>query len=131
MQLNQVTIPCVDYAASVAFYQALGLKLIVDAPPRYARLECAEGEGGAPPATLSLHQAEPSERPAYPRVYFEVDDVQAEVDRLKQLGISCGPVRAESWLWTEARLEDPAGNAVCLYHAGEARRFPPWRVEEV
>ena len=26
-------------------------------------------------------------------------------------------------------LRDPAGNAICLYHAGENRRFPPWRVD--
>ena len=28
----------------------------------------------------------------------------------------------------EARLTDPAGNALCLYQAGETRRFPPWRL---
>jgi hydroxymethylpyrimidine/phosphomethylpyrimidine kinase len=36
--------------------------------------------------------------------------------------------RDEDWLWREARLRDPAGNRICLYAAGEARRFPPWRV---
>ena len=49
MNLNQVTLPARDYAASVAFYRQLGLTQIVDAPPRYARFEC---EGGA---TLSIH----------------------------------------------------------------------------
>ena len=34
----------------------------------------------------------------------------------------------EDWGWREARLTDPAGNALCLYQAGENRRFPPWRV---
>jgi hydroxymethylpyrimidine/phosphomethylpyrimidine kinase len=34
----------------------------------------------------------------------------------------------QSWLWREAWLRDPAGNAVCLYHAGANRRFPPWRL---
>ena len=34
------------------------------------------------------------------------------------------------WLWREARLRDPSGNVVCLYHAGDYRRHPPWRVGE-
>jgi len=27
-----------------------------------------------------------------------------------------------------APLRDPDGNELCLYHAGENRRFPPWRL---
>ena len=34
----------------------------------------------------------------------------------------------ERWLWREARLRDPDGNVLCLFHAGENRRHPPWRV---
>jgi hydroxymethylpyrimidine/phosphomethylpyrimidine kinase len=33
-------------------------------------------------------------------------------------------------MWREARLRDPSGNTIFLYKAGEARRFPPWRMEE-
>lgn len=44
MQLNQVTVGATDYDASVAFYRALGLVQIVDAPPRYARFETPTGE---------------------------------------------------------------------------------------
>jgi hydroxymethylpyrimidine/phosphomethylpyrimidine kinase len=25
-------------------------------------------------------------------------------------------------------LKDPAGNVVCIYHAGQNRRYPPWRI---
>jgi len=39
-----------------------------------------------------------------------------------------GP-RNQPWMWREARLRDPDGNIIFLYKAGEARRFPPWRVE--
>ena len=53
MRLNQVTVPLVDYAASVEFYLKLGLKLIVDAPPRYARFELPESDGGEP-STFSI-----------------------------------------------------------------------------
>jgi len=64
VELNQVTLPALDVAASVAFYRRMGFTFIV----------------------------------------------------------------AEPWLWREARLEDPAGNVVCLYHAGSNRLDPPWRV---
>ena len=55
MILNQITIPCLDYSASVAFYEALGMVQIVEAPPRYARFESPDGSG----ATLSLHTVSP------------------------------------------------------------------------
>jgi hydroxymethylpyrimidine/phosphomethylpyrimidine kinase len=34
----------------------------------------------------------------------------------------------QRWLWREAYLRDPAGNVLCIYHAGTNRRFPPWRI---
>ncbi|MEM7380928.1 MAG: VOC family protein, partial [Bacteroidota bacterium] len=36
--------------------------------------------------------------------------------------------RDQSWLWREARLKDPDGNTLILYHAGENRKNPPWRI---
>tara|TARA_R110000803_G_C11922025_1_gene314456 strand:+ start:735 stop:950 length:216 start_codon:yes stop_codon:yes gene_type:complete len=71
-------VPCTDYAASVAFYKALGLIQIVDSLSRYARFECPAGDGGEP-ATLSLHTVETPPRLDYPVIYFEVDDVASEV----------------------------------------------------
>jgi hypothetical protein len=35
----------------------------------------------------------------------------------------------QTWLWYEAWLRDPAGNTICLYHAGSNRRHPPWRIQ--
>ena len=32
------------------------------------------------------------------------------------------------WLWKEARVKDPDGNQIILYHAGENRLNPPWRL---
>ena len=122
MDLNQITIPCVDYDASVSFYKALGLRQIVDSPPRYARFESSSG------TTLSIHA---SELPASSAttIYFEVEDVDAEVARLQAAGITFdGGPADQSWLWREAYLKDPAENQVCIYHAGENRRFPPWRI---
>jgi hydroxymethylpyrimidine/phosphomethylpyrimidine kinase len=123
MDLNQITLPCHDYAASVRFYQALGLRQIVDSPPRYARFETTGG------ATLSVHAVDELAAPSGVVVYFEVEDVDATVSALVAAGIEfdSGPTD-QDWLWREARLTDPAGNELCIYHAGENRRYPPWRV---
>jgi catechol 2,3-dioxygenase-like lactoylglutathione lyase family enzyme len=128
MRLNQVTVPLIDYQASVAFYQRLGLKLIVDSPPRYARFECPEGDGGEP-ATFSIEQVDGYRGGDWPEIWFETDDLDALVDRLRADGIiiESEPV-TKSYLWREAVVRDPAGTRIKLYHAGENRRFPPWRV---
>ena len=124
MELNQVTVPCTDYEASVAFYRKLGLAQIVDSPPRYARFESSAG------STLSVHAVERGAAPGATTVYFEVDNVDETVSAIKARGLEfeTDPVDQE-WLWREAYLRDPAGNLICLYHAGENRRFPPWRIE--
>lgn len=119
MRLNQVTVGATDYDASVAFYKALGLRQIVDSPPRYARFETPGGE------TLSIHHVDDVKSTT--SIYFEVDDVDAFVAAL-DLPLVHEPVD-QRWLWREARLNDPAGNEICIYHAGENRRFPPWRIE--
>ena len=122
LDLNQVTLPCTDYDASVRFYRALGLTQIVDSPPHYARFETAAG------TTLSVHAEDGRAGASHIVVYFEVEDVDLEVRRLKNLGLSFETEATDQdWLWREAYVRDPAGNLLCIYHAGENRRFPPWR----
>jgi hydroxymethylpyrimidine/phosphomethylpyrimidine kinase len=124
-RLNQVTLTGTDYARSVDFYQRLGLRQIVANPPDYARFETAGG------ATLSV-QIDPEEKiSATTAVYLECDDLDGRVDQLARAGVAFehGP-RGQPWMWREARLRDPDGNIVFLYKAGEARRFPPWRITE-
>jgi catechol 2,3-dioxygenase-like lactoylglutathione lyase family enzyme len=124
MRLNQVTVPAHDVAASVAFYRLLGLRLIVDSMPRYARLQCPDGE-----ATLSVHRVDAPISGEGPIIYFECADLDAQVARLQAEGISFdAPLQDQPWLWREARLRDPAGNAVILFWAGHNRLDPPWRV---
>jgi hydroxymethylpyrimidine/phosphomethylpyrimidine kinase len=120
--LNQATLPALDYNASVAFYRRLGLRQIVDSPGRYARFECPGG------ATLSIH-VEPGGQAGDSMICFESDDLDALVVSLRAAGIAFedGP-EDRRWGWREARLRDPAGNRLCLYRAGEYRRFPPWRI---
>jgi catechol 2,3-dioxygenase-like lactoylglutathione lyase family enzyme len=118
MRLNQVTVAVTDYDSAARFYIRLGLVQIVDAPPRYARFETPTGE------TFSIHLA--AETRSTTTVYFEVDDLDGFVAALDLPLIH--PPADQDWGWREARLADPSGNIICLYHAGENRRFPPWRL---
>lgn len=126
MRLNQVTVPALDLARSIAFYQTLGLKLIVKSD-HYARFEVGDGTG-----TFSLHVTQDASGAANgARVYFECDDLDARVATLRSKGISfdSDPID-QPWLWREAWLTDPAGVKLCLYRAGENRRNPPWRLKD-
>ena len=52
---------------------------------------------------------------------------------LNQVTVPCVDYAAsvdQRWLWREAYLRDPAGNVICIFHGGENRRNPPWRVVE-
>ena len=129
LRLNQITLGAIDFAASVLFYQNLGLTLIVDSAPRYARFEFPPLEDGGEPATLSLHSVDADwTAPAdWPLIYFEVDDVAAF---LAAAGIDpITPPEMKAYLWEEADILDPSGNRIRIYNAGTARRFPPWRIE--
>jgi catechol 2,3-dioxygenase-like lactoylglutathione lyase family enzyme len=124
MNLNQVTINCAKTVEPVEFFQKLGLLLIVDSLPRYARLECPDGE-----TTLSVNIDENAAVSNNVVLYFECDDLDAEVGRLKSLGLVFDEDPTDrSWLWRQAYLKDPNGNKICLFHAGDNRKNPPWRV---
>ncbi len=124
MDLNQVTLPAVDLPKSVAFYRKMGFELIVDSP-HYARFKATAGE-----ATFSVHEVENLPAPSPTIVYFECAALDEQVTALQAKGLEFAqPPRDERWLWREARLLDPAGNIICLYHAGENRLNPPWRVK--
>ena len=123
-RLNQVTVTGTDYAKSVDFYRRLGLRQIVDSPENgYARFEAAGG------ATMSV-QIDPQQEIIGTVIYFECDDLDERVERLARSGLPFehGP-RDQPWMWREACLRDPSGNVIFLYKAGEARRFPPWRID--
>ena len=125
MNLNQVTIHSQRPVETVEFFEKLGLKRIVDSLPRYARLECLDGE-----STLSVNIAEHVKPNGSITLYFECSDLDAEVDRLKSLGFNFDEDPADRpWLWRQAYLKDPNGNKICLFHAGENRKNPPWRVK--
>jgi catechol 2,3-dioxygenase-like lactoylglutathione lyase family enzyme len=124
MNLNQVTLPVSDIDTATAFYRTLGFTQIVDSP-HYARFECPEGD-----STFSLSLAS-GDGLNGAVIYFEHRELDQWVSELKSKGIVfLQDPRDESYLWREAVLEDPSGNKIKLYWAGENRLNPPWRVEK-
>ncbi|GAA6152523.1 VOC family protein [Pseudoteredinibacter isoporae] len=123
MNLNQVTVAAHDLPKSVAFYQTLGLTLIVDTP-HYARFECPDGE-----STFSLHKVDQKPPINDTIIYFECQQLDHEYRRLLSAGIEfIQEPTDQRWLWREARLYDPSDNQICLFWGGENRKNPPWRV---
>lgn len=126
MNLNQVTIYTDKPLETAEFFGKLGLVLIVDSLPRYARLECPDGD-----STLSIQEssAESSSRGTIV-LYFECEELDRTVDDLKSKGLVFDEDPSDRpWLWRQSYLKDPNGNRICLFHAGENRKNPPWRVK--
>lgn len=125
MNLNQVTLPSTNVERSAEFYRRLGFTQIVSSLPRYARFECKDGG-----STFSLHHFD-SVNPQQAVIYFECDDLDATYERLRGIGVKFDQEpKDQIWLWREAYLRDPDGNIICLYHAGNTRRHPPWRLSD-
>jgi hydroxymethylpyrimidine/phosphomethylpyrimidine kinase len=125
-RLNQVTVTGTNYERSVDFYRRIGLKQIVDSPDTgYARFETGGG------VTFSVQIDSEEKIVATTAIYLECDDLDRRVEQLARSGVAFehGP-RNQPWMWREARLRDPDGNIIFFYKAGEARRFPPWRMED-
>jgi predicted enzyme related to lactoylglutathione lyase len=125
MDLNQVTIYSDKTVETVEFFEKLGLRRIVDSLPRYARLECPDGN-----STLSVNEFH--ERTPLNNIvlYFECEDLDADVGRLQAFGLEFDEDPTDRpWLWRQAYLRDPNGNRICLFRAGENRKNPPWRVK--
>lgn len=125
LDLNQITIQVRDVEKSITFYEKLGLNLIVESLPKYARFECVAGE-----TTFSLHHTEENLPESSTWLYFETKTLDEDVTRLQSLGIEIEkmPVDQE-WLWREARIKDPDGHIIILYFAGKNRKNPPWRIK--
>ncbi|MFO0576454.1 MAG: VOC family protein [Polyangia bacterium] len=73
--------------------------------------------------TFSLHAVEARTGAPQSVLYFECAALDEKVAELRAQGFHfIQEPRDAPWLWREARLLDPAGNVLCLYHAGENRR---------
>ncbi len=125
MNLNQITVPSTNLKTSIAFYKKLGLQLIVEALPHYARFECPDGQ-----STFSVHLVNELAKGEGIYVYFETENLDEKVNTLIQQGIKFDEMPEDKpWLWREARLTDPDGNRIILYFAGDNRKNPPWRIQ--
>lgn len=124
MNLNQVTISSLDVAKSTEFYKILGLKLIVDALPRYVRLECPDGD-----STFSISSTEELPEGNKITLYFEVENLSETVSELKKKGITFNTeITDQPWMWTDINLNDPDGHKLIIFNAGDNRKNPHWRV---
>jgi hypothetical protein len=65
-----------------------------------------------------------------PEIWFESDRLDELVLELKEIGVVFErEPETMGYLWRVAQLRDPAGTRIALYHAGENRLNPPWRVK--
>lgn len=123
MRLNHVTLPADDLAASIAFYEALGLYLIVRAEPRYARFAVDDA------STLSVEVTDAGGAGSA-EIFLACDDVDADVAAAEARGLKFDwPPTDQSYLWRTAGLRDPAGNRIVLFTPGTNQHFPPWRLD--
>ncbi len=124
MNLNQITIPVYNVETSIRFYKKLGLKLIVESLPNYARFECTDGG-----TTLSLHKVETKPKNSGIWIYFEIEDLDQKVNQLISQGFEFEELPDDKpWLWRESRLKDLDENQLILYYAGSNRINPPWKI---
>lgn len=131
MFLSHITLLVSDIPRSKAFYEGLGLQLIVDAA-HYCRFRAnLDGQGSQ---TLSISHS-PGPIGASCHVGFEFASPEA-LDFYADLLQSRGFVLSEhpqdrSWLWRDVILHDPDGHEILLLYAGDNNLNPPWRVEHL
>jgi catechol 2,3-dioxygenase-like lactoylglutathione lyase family enzyme len=124
MNLNQITIPSLDLTKAIQFYKTLGLNLIVESLPQYARFVCIDGS-----STFSIHKVDQLPKGEGVWIYFECENLDEHVNELLIKGLEFEEMpNDKSWLWREARLKDPDNNQLILYYAGNNRLHPPWRI---
>jgi predicted enzyme related to lactoylglutathione lyase len=102
-----------DWPNAVAWYRdILGLKsLILDEPGRFALLNAGR-------AKLALKERDEDDSAAASdtSLVFQVDDLDAERERLSRLGVSIGSIREnQAEHFRECHLADPEGNAITLF----------------
>lgn len=123
MRLNHDTLPATNLAASIAFYEAMGLELILRADPRYARFAVDDG------STLSVEVTEGGVAGSA-EIFLHCDNVDADTAAATARGLVFDwPPTDQIYLWRTAGLRDPAGNRIVLFTPAANQHFPPWRVD--
>ena len=108
MNLYLVELTAADWPASLAWYRDLGLAVeLLDESNRYALL-------AAGPGRIALKAGAPC--PGNARLIFCVPDLDAELARLRQAGVTtAGPLRVSPEGYRAVRLIDPDGHGVELF----------------
>ena len=129
LRLNHAHVSATDIPRAVAYYERLGSEPVV-LEAHYARFLLPDGG-----STFSVHLAERADAvgAAGAAIHLECEsagELDATVAELQAAGVvfDSGPVDMP-YLWREATLRDPDWNTIVLYHAGENRLNPPWRVQ--
>lgn len=109
-----------DVAASVDFYvRHLGFEVRTDAAPAFA--DVTRGglrvllSGPASSAGRSMDDGETPGPGGWNRIHFVVDDLDAEVDRLRAAGLSFRNAVVTGPGGAQILLQDPSGNLVELF----------------
>jgi hypothetical protein len=71
----------------------------------------------APPSEVACHRAEKNDKH---ELYLMCDNVENEVERLKQSRINCGPISREQW-GLRTTIELPGGGRLGLYEPRHPR----------
>lgn len=125
MNLNQITLPSRDIKESIAFYKKMGFALVAESE-EFAQFRCPEGQ-----SYFSIEKQASGVSGSGVTVYFEIDQIDEKVEALSAQGVAFSQgVTDQPWLWREARLKDPSGNALCLYRPGQGHQLPLSSVEE-
>lgn len=128
LTLHHIAIICSDFARSKHFYSdVLGLRIVREvfrAERNSWKLDLALDNG----MFLELFSfPDPPKRPSYPEacgarhIAFGVEKLNAEIERLKQHGVECEPIRIDEM--TGARFtffSDPDGLPLELYEKAPA-----------
>jgi catechol 2,3-dioxygenase-like lactoylglutathione lyase family enzyme len=110
VRFSLVTVFVEDPAALRDWYTgALGLTVSSETP-RFVQLADHSGR-----PCVAFHVGRPIGGAEHVQLHFEVDDVDAEYERLRDSGASFDePPEDKPWGWRVAALRDPAGHTVEL-----------------
>lgn len=113
MRFSLVTVFVEDPTVLRDWYTGrLGLKVSSET----ARFVQLADETGRP--CVAFHVGRPIGNAGHVQLHFEVDDVDAEYERLRAAGVAFDePPEDKPWGWRVAAMRDPAGHTVEVVHA--------------
>jgi catechol 2,3-dioxygenase-like lactoylglutathione lyase family enzyme len=112
VRFSLVTVFVKDLAPLRDWYTSkLGLSVSSETP-RFVQLADQTGR-----PCVAFHVGEPIGHAEHVQLHFEVDDVDAEYERLRATSVSFDEAPEDKpWGWRVAALRDPAGHTVELVH---------------